>query len=350
MTTLFVFSAIAFCLTLWLTNVYRKFAIHQGLLDNPNHRSSHTIPTPTGGGIVTVCALIGVWLTAYLTNLLTLKEVLALVIPGTIIAAIGFFDDKHNLPKRWRFLGQVLAVCIALSLLYPLPELVLWQGVSINFNGIGLPFAAIAFLWLTNLYNFMDGIDGIAGGEAVTVLAGASLICFLNGNTGLATLLLATSLPVYGFLYWNWPPAKIFMGDACSTFLGLSFATLAVISSKTDAINLWSWFILLALFIVDATWTLAVRVVTGQNWREAHRTHLYQKLAQAFSNHLNTSLGIILLNLLWLTPISIYASKLKIPIYSHIFLILLSITPILLANIIFNAGKAATQLPSSNDS
>lgn len=290
--------------------MYRKYAIQKGLLDNPNHRSSHTIPTPTGGGIVTVVALICVWIAAYLTDFLTLKETLALVIPGSIIAAIGFFDDKHNLPKRWRFLGQILAVSIALALLYPLPELILWEGVSINFNGIGLPVAAIAFLWLTNLYNFMDGIDGIAGGEAVTVLAGASLICFLNGNTGLAALLLATSLPVYGFLYWNWPPAKIFMGDACSTFLGLSFASLAVISSKTDAINLWSWIILLALFIVDASWTLAVRIVTGQKWREGHRTHLYQKLSDKHSHlfstglylSLNLLIAICLIGLMMLHP------------------------------------------------
>ncbi|WP_460164684.1 MraY family glycosyltransferase [Sessilibacter sp. MAH1] len=303
--------------------MYRKHAIQKGIIDNPNHRSSHKTPTPTGGGIVTVCGIIAVWAICYGLQMLSIKEFLALTIPGSIIAAVGFFDDKHNLPRRIRFIAQIVSACITISLIYPLPDIQIWQNISIELNGLGIIAVVIGIVWMTNLYNFMDGIDGIAGAEAVTVLAGASLICFINGQVELAAVLITSSLPVYGFLYWNWPPAKIFMGDACSTFLGMTFATLALITSKSEAINLWSWFILLSLFILDATITLLVRIATGQKWREAHRTHLYQKLSLLYGHKTSTSL-FIGINFIVLTTL-IYNAKLPTSFYLITTLIILTV-------------------------
>ena len=282
--------------TLFFTGVYRNAAVKQGIIDTPNHRSSHTQPTPTGGGVIAVIAILCLWVVAHLTGLITLKEATALVIPGALIALVGFLDDRKPLAKRWRFGAQIVAVCAVLWLLFPLPQLPLWPGLSLNLNSWGLPLVAVAMVWLINLYNFMDGIDGLAGSEAVTVLGAIAIILALAGNTGLAILLTLTALPMIGFLVWNWPPAKIFMGDACSTFLGLSFGTLALITSKDAQITPWVWVIMLSAFWVDATYTLVVRMVTGQDWRSAHRTHLYQRLATKLGSHLKSTLAYSLLN------------------------------------------------------
>lgn len=332
--------------TVFFTGVYRNAAIKQGIVDTPNHRSSHTQPTPTGGGVIAVIAILCLWVVAHLTNLITLKETIALVIPGALIALVGFLDDRKPLVKRWRFGAQIVAVCAVLWLLYPLPQLPLWPGFSLNLNSWGLPLVAVAMVWLVNLYNFMDGIDGLAGSEAVTVLGAIAVILALAGNTGLAVLLALTALPMIGFLVWNWPPAKIFMGDACSTFLGLSFGTLALITSKDAQITPWVWVIMLSAFWVDATYTLVVRILTGQDWRSPHRSHLYQKLATAKESHLSTTVIYCSGNLLLLLPIALLSTW---HVTSSIASLLAAL-PIAIACFSNNSGAATIKQKQANDS
>lgn len=246
------------------------------------------------------------WVVAYLAELITLKEKIALILPGALIAIVGFLDDQRPLAKRWRFGAQIISVGAVIYLLYPLPLLPIWGDISLNLNSWGLPVVALAMLWLINLYNFMDGIDGLASGEAVTVLGGIALVLLLVGNTQLAVLLAITAIPMLGFLIWNWPPARIFMGDACSTFLGLSFGTLALITSKDAQITPWVWVIMLSAFWVDATYTLVVRMVTGQDWRSPHRSHLYQRLSAAKKSHLFAMLTYCGLNLLVLLTTTLH--------------------------------------------
>ncbi|BFM06794.1 MraY family glycosyltransferase [Halioxenophilus aromaticivorans] len=291
MSTILIASGLlAFIGTVFFTGVYRTAAIKQGIIDTPDHRSSHTQPTPTGGGVVAVITILALWLVGHFVGLLTTKETIALVMPGALIALVGFLDDRKPLAKRWRFGAQIISAITVIALLYPLPALPIWGEFALNLNHWPLPFVALAMVWLINLYNFMDGIDGLAGSEAVTVLGAVAIILALAGNTNLAILLALTAVPMLGFLVWNWPPAKIFMGDACSTFLGLSFGTLAFITSKDAQITPWVWVIMLSAFWVDATYTLVVRMVTGQDWRSPHRTHLYQKLARSKQDHVKATL------------------------------------------------------------
>jgi Fuc2NAc and GlcNAc transferase len=156
------------------------------------------------------------------------------------------------------------------------------------------------------LYNFMDGIDGIAGVEALTVCLGGVLLYWLTGSesAGSAALLLLLSA-VLGFLVLNIPPAKIFMGDAGSGFLGLCLGALSIEAARQAPAFLWSWLILLGVFIVDATVTLFRRVKRGQKFYIAHRSHAYQYASRRFGSHRLVTLAVALINLLWLLPLAL---------------------------------------------
>jgi Fuc2NAc and GlcNAc transferase len=162
---------------------------------------------------------------------------------------------------------------------------------------IGALFAVIGVAWMINLYNFMDGIDGIAGIEAISVgIMGGAFETF-SGAVNLAMVCLLLALAAAGFLVWNWPPAKIFMGDVGSGFLGFSFAMLALSSEHLKAAPLLVWIVLLGVFLVDSTATLIGRIKRGERWYEAHRTHAYQYAVQAGYNHKQVALAVLGLNL-----------------------------------------------------
>ncbi|NIB44869.1 glycosyltransferase family 4 protein [Pseudomaricurvus alkylphenolicus] len=299
-----------FALTLllsWIiTGQYRRYALNRGVIDNPNERSSHTIPTPRGGGISIVLTSLLLLAAAGYWQLLDWQTSTGLILSGSLVAAIGLADDHSPLSSRWRFGVHFIASLLALSLLPTIPHLpTLWGELSLT--GFALPVLTLALCWLINLYNFMDGIDGIAAAEACSVLLGASAILWLTGDhQGL--WLLALTAPLLGFLIWNWAPAKIFMGDGCSGFLGLLLGVLALHFAANHEINLWSWAILLGVFIVDASWTLLTRILTGQNWHQAHRSHCYQILSRKLQSHAHVSIATALINLIWLTPLAWIAS------------------------------------------
>jgi Fuc2NAc and GlcNAc transferase len=231
----------------------------------------------------------------------------SLMFGGSIVAAVGAWDDLENIPAQWRFRAHLVAAVIALKLLPVFPVIDVF-GRSFPLENIGIPVYAICLVWSANLFNFMDGIDGLAGSEAITVLGCAALILSANGQSDWLLLLGFLSVCVAGFLVWNWPPAKIFMGDAGSGFLGFVFAILAIASSVSGAITLWTWAILFGVFIVDATTTLIVRMISGTRWHEAHRSHAFQILARRFKSHRNVTVSVIAINLLWLFPLGYLAS------------------------------------------
>ena len=154
----------------------------------------------------------------------------------------------------------------------------------------------------------MDGIDGIAGVEAITVLGSGALILFVQGEVAWLTLFSYLAVCIAGFLIWNWSPAKVFMGDACSGFLGFTLGLLAVITSLGNVINVWCWLILFGVFLIDATTTLIRRVVRGQKWYEAHRSHAYQVLSRRYGSHRKVTVGVLAINILWLLPLGYLAA------------------------------------------
>jgi len=258
---------------------FERVAFKMGLKDVPNDRSAHVRPTPRGGGLVVVL----LWLASisYLTiargwDPLTF---LPLVIGGLIVAAAGFLDDLYGLSPVLRLLLHILASCICVWALHrdALTNLggFLDTPVSLVFM-IGLQVLSIA--WAINLFNFMDGTDGIAATEGILVfvMGGAFLSLSAKPELALTAWLLASALA--GFLVRNWPPAKVFMGDVCSGFLGYAIAAIALIGEKNSGPPAILWWMLLSFFFFDASITLCRRFLRGEKWYAAHKIHAYQRL------------------------------------------------------------------------
>ncbi|ETO93618.1 MraY family glycosyltransferase [Legionella oakridgensis] len=291
-----------------LTGLVRQYALSRNILDIPNQRSSHTLPVPRGGGMAFIIGfLIVVCILAYI-ELISYRETIAFLGSGLWIALLGFLDDHGHIPARWRLVGHFVAACFILYWLGGMPAIVLgtWKLSS----GFCLSFVAVIYLvWLVNLYNFMDGINGLASMEAVFVCLGGALLYLLAGYPGQAILPMVLAAAVAGFLPWNFPSARIFMGDAGSGFLGLMLGILSIEAATVDALFFWCWLILCGVFIVDATLTLLRRMIQGDKLYQAHRSHAYQQAARRYHTHTAVTLGVLMLNALWLLPMAIVVAK-----------------------------------------
>lgn len=278
-----------------LTGGVRRYALARAILDVPNQRSSHSVPTPRGGGaaIAAVC-LAGIALAAAL-GAVPVGYGVALAGGGAMIAAIGWIDDHRGISPLARAGTHFLAAAWALFWIGGLPELRVGSQV-VPLGVFGPVLAAFAIVWCTNLYNFMDGIDGIAAGEAVAVGGIGGVLLLASGHPGLAAVAFAIAAASGGFLAWNWAPAKIFMGDVGSGLLGFLFGTLAVASERAGGVPLLVWVLLLGVFVFDATATLLRRVVRGERWYDAHRSHAYQRAVRAGWTHARVSSAVLVLN------------------------------------------------------
>ena len=315
------------------TQLIRRWALKRGVMDVPNQRSSHQNPTPLGGGLAIVVSFLLVMLLVGLFQSNNTRQYWGLIINGLIIAAIGFLDDLYNLRRTPRIIAWVLIA--ALSMIFGI-EL---KSISLPIIGIiqfGILSPLITFLWLigmTNLFNFMDGIDGLAGFEALVVAGFLSGIAFYTGNGLVFTASVIIFGAVLGFLPHNFPKAKVFMGDGGSNFLGYIFAALAVIGSQSDnnQISFIIPVILLSLFLLDGGTTLIKRVPKGKDWLEPHRDHYYQRLIKLGISHKNVTLLYSALNLL-LGVIALLVQKTNERL--SLVLILISVVPFLIVMII----------------
>jgi Fuc2NAc and GlcNAc transferase len=291
--------------SLFLTGALRRYALARSLMDIPNGRSSHSVPTPRGGGVAIVLSFLAALPLLASVGVLAWPVMWALLGAGGWIALVGFLDDHGHIAARWRLLAHFIGAGWALGWLGGLPPLVIF-GFDLELGWLGYALAAFYLVWLLNLYNFMDGIDGIASVEAICVCLGGALLYLLlgEGTAALAPLLLAVA--VAGFLFWNFPPARIFMGDAGSGFLGIALGVLSLQAAWVAPQLLWSWLILLGVFVVDATWTLFRRLLRGDKVYEAHRSHAYQYASRQFGKHLPVTLAAAALNLFWLLPIALW--------------------------------------------
>jgi len=319
----------------FLTSALRRYALSRSLIDIPNARSSHSVPTPRGGGVAIVLAFtlaLGLLLSA---NLVTLFEFCAIAGAGALVAVIGFVDDHGHIAARWRLLGHFCAASWLLLWLGGLPAVPFFGGV-IDLGWLGHVFAVFYLVWLLNLYNFMDGIDGIAGVEAICVCLGACLLYWIGGTPQLIWAPLLLSVAVAGFLYWNFPPARIFMGDAGSGFLGIVLGGLSLQAASVSANLLWGWLILLGVFIVDASYTLFRRLLRGDKIYEAHRSHAYQVASRRFGSHLAVTMAVGAINVLWLLPISVCVTRYGL---DGSLGLVLGYAPLLVLTIKFRAGE-----------
>ena len=322
---------LSFALTYWL----RRYALHKSLLDIPNDRSSHTLPTPRGGGVAIVISFVAAMVWLFSQGAVDLSVLLGLAGSGMAIAALGFLDDHGHVAARWRLLGHFLSAAWALFWLGGLPPIVI-MGAQFDFGWTGHVLAAVYLVWLLNLYNFMDGIDGIASVEAVCVCMGAALLCALSGSATLLWLPLLLAAAVTGFLIWNFPPAKIFMGDAGSGFLGIAIGVLSLQAAWISSQLLWAWLILLGVFIVDATVTLIRRLIRGDKVYEAHRSHAYQFASRKYGRHLPVTSAVGVINLCWLLPIAACVSLLDV---DGATALMVAYVPLVVAALKFRAGE-----------
>jgi Fuc2NAc and GlcNAc transferase len=294
-----VIAALAFIASGLLTGTMRKLAIAYGVVDVPNERSSHTVAVPRGGGLAIVSVFCVAMVVMGLRGVLR-SDLLVALAGGVAVAAIGLVDDRRSVNPTIRFLIHLLAALWAVAWLGGLPPL-LAGGHPVRLGLLGDLLAVLGIVWTLNLFNFMDGIDGIAASEAVFV-AGLGGVLASGGDAGVTVGGLALAACCGGFLIWNWPPAKIFMGDVGSGFLGYTLAVLALAATRSDPAAVWIWLLLGGVFFVDATVTLIRRVLRGDKVYQAHRSHAYQYLSRRWRSHRLVTCSVIALNVLWLLP------------------------------------------------
>jgi UDP-N-acetylmuramyl pentapeptide phosphotransferase/UDP-N-acetylglucosamine-1-phosphate transferase len=269
----------------------RRLALRRGVLDVPVERSSHRVPTPRGGGIViVVAALLAALLASGVVTRGLSAPMAAWLAGGAAIAVTGWMDDVRSLSSRTRLAVQLSAAVVLLAVAgcWSELELPLAGRVPLGWGGCGL-----ALLWIvgmTNAYNFMDGIDGIAAGQAIVAGIAWALIGGHAGDPGVRAIGAAIALSGAGFLLHNRPPARIFMGDVGSGFLGFTVAALPLLlaAGANDVDRGRLPVVAAALvwpFLFDATFTFIRRLARGENVFDGHRSHLYQRLVISGVSH-----------------------------------------------------------------
>jgi UDP-N-acetylmuramyl pentapeptide phosphotransferase/UDP-N-acetylglucosamine-1-phosphate transferase len=259
------------------------------LLDHPNERSLHGSPVPRSGGVAMLAGMLAGW--ALVLVWVAPAPPWVLLAAGALLALVGFLDDLRDLSPLARLLVHLLAGAA-----------VVWSGLTpaaLTWPGGGWPlpfwvagvFTLIFVVWLVNLYNFMDGMDGLAGSMALVGFATLGILGGLRDAPAFLLVNLVIAGAVAGFLYWNLPPARIFMGDTGSSLLGFLVAVLGLWGEAGGWVPLWATLLLFSPFLGDATYTLVRRMGRGERWWRPHRCHLYQRLVQGGWGHRRTLLA-----------------------------------------------------------
>jgi UDP-N-acetylmuramyl pentapeptide phosphotransferase/UDP-N-acetylglucosamine-1-phosphate transferase len=309
-------------LSIFITYLIRFFALKYNLIDNPNDRSSHVIPTPRGGGVAIVIAwYLGIAVLFY--HGLIDKLLFHALICGAVLAIISFIDDVVNLKPFIRLFFQFITAISAFIILKGINPLDIW-GFKLSYSYLLYPVSIIGIIWFINLFNFLDGIDGYASLEAISI----ALAFFIFSGNYISIVLIAC---ISGFLFWNWPKAKIFMGDVGSTQLGFILIVLGIYFHNKTEISIISWVMLTSVFWFDATYTLFRRWKNKEILTQAHRKHAYQRLVQSGFSHLQTDLFLIGINsiIILLVYICKIFSYLELP-----FLIIITLCLFLLTKLI----------------
>jgi len=312
--------------------LFLKFSL---FIDNPDDRSVHEYPIPSAGGlsIISAFALYLLSLTIlYPANNIPYIILLISIIP---IIAIGVIDDLKKIGIYKRLLVHTFS-SIVIVYYFQISN----NAFKIDFQGQSSYIIIISSIflsvWLMNLYNFMDGIDGYAATESIFVALSASLIAYINDPSSYIYMyLLGFGATNIGFLIRNWHPARIFMGDTGSVSSGCIFAIFIFYSGAESVISVYTWLILLSVFISDSTYTLFVRIVTKKNITEPHLTHAFHIITKVKESQFYTVKVLILANILWVLPMAILS---MIYINYHIIIAFLVYLPILLYLVKIGAG------------
>jgi Fuc2NAc and GlcNAc transferase len=331
----------AFLIAVAMTWGTLKLAQRIKLIDKPSLRSSHSTPTPRGGGIAIVVAFFTALLALQLTGNLRGQLADALLYGGSAVAIVGIVDDRWSLKAAVRFLVHLGAAATAVWLV-GVPTIPFWQ-FDAQYLWTARIIAIVSIAWGINLFNFMDGIDGIATLEVVFFAgAAACLNSYIDGDPILNVVWLTLASASLGFLVWNWPPARIFMGDVGSGFLGFVVTTIALAMSRERPVAIAISLILGGVFVVDASITVIRRMIRGDRWVEAHRMHAYQHLARRWQSHRRVTLLVTAINVTWLLPWAFAAAK--YPPYAAIHVVV-ALLPLGVLAIAAGAGAPESAAP-----
>ena len=279
----------AFVITITLTRRFCDSASCMHILDHPNERSLHSRPTPRSGGVAIFFGLstaVAIWGVGSGLN----SSLYGLAAGAIFVSILSFVDDWKGLSVRVRLPGHILAASFLVfgGLTISVIEL---PGVAwILSEWLGILISLLFLVWMLNLYNFMDGMDGFAAGMTVIGFGTFAVLGYQAGNTVFLTFNLIVVAATAGFLYFNFPPARIFMGDTGSSLLGLLAGGLSIYGVREGVFPLWIALLVFSPFILDATITLLRRFGQGERVWEAHRSHYYQRLVQFGWGHRRTVL------------------------------------------------------------
>ncbi len=318
----------SFVFTVAGITIYRRLAIKFDIVAKKNHRTLHSDEVPKGSGIVLSIVYIILVYIVWLQDLIS-NDLMVVICAGGLCATLfGFIDDVINVSAIIKLLVQVFLTTFIVLWLGQAPILLSATQSPVDTGFIGIILAIGILVWLINLYNFMDGVDGMAASGTIfisTVIA--MILFFIEGNSPIALLFALFAVTCLGFLLFNWPPASIFMGDAGSVFIGYVFGVFIIYTMMHGDISIWTWLIVFGYFGIDTTVTLLSRIVLVKKWYGAHRSHAYQNLARVWGSHRKILCSVIAYHLLWLFPLAVLSA-----IYNQYqeILCLFAISPVIL--------------------
>jgi Fuc2NAc and GlcNAc transferase len=289
--------------------LYRNVALQRGIIAKISSRTLHDRTVARGGGLVFASVFaVAIFLT-WLRGGLPTWVMLALGVGGIAAAVVGFVDDVYEVSAVKKLATQI---CLAIWLLvvFYTP---LYEQFFLNAGVIERVLATLTLIfipvWLINLYNFIDGIDGMAISASVFVCAAGMIVLALTGGRSVTFFVFAfLGASCLGFLFLNIPPARIFMGDAGSIFLGYCIAAILLLTVRTGEISAWTWICMLSYYVADTTTTTVSRMFLVKRWYGVHRSHAYQNLARIHKSHAKVTYGVVLYNILWALPLSVWSA------------------------------------------
>ncbi len=331
-----VLGSCAFVASLLLTRALILFSQKMGMIDTPNNRSSHQLPTPKGGGLAffIVFSLISLWFYVFYSNYRPI--VTPLLLGGPIVVLLGWLDDRHSLSAIVRLLVHFFVAFLIYGLVTQ------WFTVSLdisflpNLSWVSILFCVLFIAWFINLYNFMDGADGLASSTAIVGSLLMAVVSVIHNAPEVAMVYCLIAYTVSGFLFYNWSPARIFMGDTGSYFLGFLFASLALISKAHADVSFYSHIIIFGFFIFDATYVLFRRAFRREALFRAHKMFIFHKLMAKGWSHRKVSALYTMVLVLWLFPLANLAS-----IYDDLgmAIVVIAYLPLLIFGIYNKAGE-----------
>jgi len=294
---------IAFVLSFLGVYFLKKSALRLKIVAIPNERSLHNKVTPRGGGIIIAIVFLAFLLVFYITRQIMVAEFLVLFGGGLIMAVTGFLDDILELKASIRFIIQFFAVGWGLYWIGGIPSTVFFERLPVLY-AIANAVAVVALVWFINSFNFIDGIDGLATSGATFFSLSIGGYFLWQGIEPYGSLLIVLAACSLAFLCFNWPPAKMFLGDAGSNFFGYLFGAMILITVKNGNLSIWTWLIILAYLITDTTTTTFLRLCLVKGWYHTHRSHAYQNLARVLDNHKFVTLLVLIINIFYLLPLA----------------------------------------------